>query len=168
MRSVALSLLTTILMSASFPALSQYVIGGIRYTCPVGSNWNDPRCIREALSDESMKPYEQQAPVWETRWGSIATDASSGSLGAAIGMNSKRSAEKEAMSNCRENGGNFCEIDLSYRNQCAVMILGSTIYNTQGAETVEIATKIGLEKCTVSDTNCRVYYADCSLPERVR
>jgi len=48
------------------------------------------------------------------------------------------------------------------------MIVGSKKYNTSSAATPEEATRNGMRTCNASDTNCRVYYADCSFAERVQ
>jgi hypothetical protein len=44
-------------------------------------------------------------PVWADRWGAIATDNSTGSLGASIGMTAKRKAQRQALEDCRSKGG---------------------------------------------------------------
>jgi hypothetical protein len=110
----------------------------------------------------------QSSPEWQTRWGAIAVDGRKGSLGTAVGMQSKGVAESTAMIECQAKGGENCEVDLAYYNQCAVMILGSSKLNTASAATIEEATQVGMKTCTASDTNCRVYYSDCSYPVRTR
>ncbi len=111
---------------------------------------------------DSSQSVQPSSPEWQTRWGAIAVDGKKGSLGTAVGMRSKGEAENTAMLECRAKGGDSCEIDLTYHNQCAVMILGSSKLNTASAATIEEATQVGMKTCTASDTNCHVYYSDCS------
>lgn len=160
-------ILALLLLVSSFNAFAQYVIGGVRYTCPVGTSWNDPRCIREQANDEAQSEYRQQIR-WATRWGAIATDKAHGSVGHAVDTPSKWEAERGAILDCSAKGANNCKIEFTYSNQCAVMILGDSKYNIQGAENIEIATRLGMDTCNAVDTNCQVYRADCSLPERIR
>ena len=105
---------------------------------------------------------------WMTTWGAIAADAASASLGTVVGMSSEQEARRAALAQCRAKGGEKCEVDLAYHNQCAVMILGNKTYNTASAQTIERATLLGMKTCNVDDTNCRVYYSDCSLARRTQ
>jgi hypothetical protein len=114
---------------------------------------------------QSSQPVPQE---WQTRWGAIAVDGGKGSLGTAVGMQSEGEAVSAAMMECRAKGGDNCEVDLTYHNQCGVMILGSSKLNTASAATIEEATQVGMKTCAAADTNCRVYYSDCSYPVRTR
>ena len=105
--------------------------------------------------------------TWADRWGAIATDGPSAALGASVGMPNKRKAEKFALAQCREKGGKNCEIDMTFYNQCAVLVTGDRVYNTSHAATVEEASRLGIAECEKEDVNCRVYYSDCSLPVRI-
>lgn len=107
-------------------------------------------------------------PVWADRWGALATDNSAGSLGASVGMTGKRKAQRQALEDCRSNGGKECKVDLVYFNQCAVMILGERTYHAQSAATLDEATRIGMEFCSTDNSTCHVYYSGCSPAERVR
>lgn len=107
-------------------------------------------------------------PVWADRWGAIATDGETGSLGISVDMTSKRKAVKAALADCQSKGGANCELDVAYYNQCAAMILGDKNYNTSSAATKEKAIELGMRTCNKEgDSNCRVYYSGCSMPVRV-
>jgi hypothetical protein len=99
---------------------------------------------------------------WQARWGAIVADGKKGSLGIASGMKSRHEAENVATVDCRAKGGDDCQVELVYNNQCGVMIVGDRGYNTASAATAGEATQIGMKTCAASDTNCRVYYSDCS------
>ena len=111
-----------------------------------------------------------QAPQgrWETRWGAIATDGSSTAVGTVIGVQSKQAAVKAAITQCRAKGGKACKSILSYYNQCAVIVTGDKQHLAQSAATVKEASDIGMNKCSALDTNCSVYYAECSPPEWIQ
>lgn len=119
--------------------------------------------------DNNDIPHSVESPDrWTTTWGAIAADAASASLGTVVGMSSEQEARRAALAQCRAKGGEKCEVDLTYYNQCAVMILGNKTYNTASAQTIERATQLGMKTCSADDTNCRVYYSDCSLARRTR
>ena len=120
-------------------------------------------------SDSNSIPKSAEPPArWMDTWGAISADADNGSLGTVVGMSSEQEARRAALAQCRAKGGEKCEIDLTYYNQCAVMILGNKTYNTASAQTIERATLLGMKTCNADDTNCRVYYSDCSLARRTR
>lgn len=113
----------------------------------------------------SRKPSEPRV-MWVDRWGAIAADGKNAILGTATGMASKRKAQKAALLQCRSKGGLACKVDMAYYNQCAVLVTGDKQFIVQVAATVNEATKLGMKACGMADTNCRIYYADCSLPQR--
>ncbi|MGO1069697.1 DUF4189 domain-containing protein [Lysobacter sp. CA199] len=114
-------------------------------------------------------PAVPSGPQWASRWGAIAADAGNGVMGAVDSRDSKRAASKEAIAECKARGGNKCKVALTYHNQCAVTINGSTGANSVGAASVERATEIGMEMCRErGDNDCRVYYQACSMPVRIR
>lgn len=107
-------------------------------------------------------------PVWESRWGAIAIDFSKGSYGSAFAQGSKRQAQQGALKQCRANGGGkACKVSLVYFNQCGVMARGDTYGVTQGAGTLDDASKIALQRCSEQSRNCRVVLSECSYPTRV-
>lgn len=111
---------------------------------------------------------QASSPEWQARWGAIVADGKKGSLGTASGVKSKREAESIATVDCRAKGGDDCQVELVYYNQCGVMIVGDRGYNTASAATADEATQTGMKTCSASDINCRVYYSDCSYPVQTR
>lgn len=104
---------------------------------------------------------------WSKTWGAISADGVSGTLGTVVGMATEQQAKYAALTKCRDSGGNACKVDLTFHNQCAVMILGSRKYTTASAATIEEATQLGMTTCQSGDIDCRVYYAECSIPVRI-
>ena len=135
--------------------------------CPVGTYPANPPatniCNPFPGNENDGQPQQPQGR-WETRWGAIATDGLSAAVGAVTSVKSKRQAVKAAMSQCRAKGGKNCKAILSYYNQCAVIVSGDKQHTAQSAATINVASEIGMSKCSPIDTNCRIYYAECSPP----
>lgn len=110
-------------------------------------------------------------PEWASRWGAIAigSTAGGGGVGVASDMKTRRSAEKIAIAQCRNNGGGkTCRIELAYANQCGVIVWGDTYFETESAETADKAETEASKACRRQTSNCRLYYANCSYPVRIR
>lgn len=148
--------------------------------CPAGiPAGNNPLCIPP---DNPNSPYYQpdsggsstpNVPVakWAHRWGAIAMDTSRNSVGIGVAemMSSERKAKATAIQDCRSKGGKQCELQLTYHDQCGVLVWAAVGHNTMRAGTVEEATKMALEKCDRDGlTDCRLYYSSCSYPVRIR
>lgn len=116
--------------------------------------------------------YGQQAnaqpvlppPVFQSRWGAIATDGPGGHLGVASNLLDQESAEQTALGNCRAKGGINCQIETWYRNGCAAMIVGEQGHNSSNGTDLNDAINAGMGTCNASDKNCRVFYSGCSYP----
>jgi Domain of unknown function (DUF4189) len=138
--------------------------------CPDGmtpfQNGSDPAPKCYSIQGDSAPA--QPRGRWETRWGAIAigSTATGGGVGVARDMSTKRQAEKTAVSQCMATGGGaLCKkYVLRYYNQCAVIAWGDTSPVMQGAETIEIASQIAMEKCKARTKNCKIWYSDCSPP----
>ena len=141
-------------------------------TIPYGTG-NDPSACGPDNS-QPQQPQQPQAPqpppqVWADHWGAIATYEPNGSLGTATNMPSQRSAEQTALADCESKHGSTCKIQLSYRNQCAAMVVSAKGYNVTPAATMDLAVTKGMAICTNSGApNCHVYYTACSLPQRIQ
>lgn len=119
--------------------------------------------------DNQQQTRPQPPPQWEDRWGAIATYEPNGSLGTATNMPSQGSAEQTALADCQSKHSSICEIQLSYRNQCAAMVVSDSGYNVTPSLTLKSAEIKGMATCTASgDKNCHVYYTDCSLPKIIQ
>ncbi|MGO1001831.1 DUF4189 domain-containing protein [Lysobacter sp. CA196] len=106
---------------------------------------------------------------WKNRWGAVAGDDARGVIGAVTDLPSKREAKQAAIDNCRSRGGVDCTLTVAYVNQCVVIVASTTRYAAVHAESAEIAAEMGMKSCEKKkDGECRLYYAGCSLPVRVR
>lgn len=145
--------------------------------CPAGiPSAGNPGCIPP---DQSNSPYYQQnggassgpREEWAHRWGAIAMDTSRNSVGIGVAemMSSERKAKTTALQDCRSKGGKQCELQLTYHDQCGVLVWAAVGHNTMRAGTVEEAEKMALDKCAQDGLkDCKVYYSSCSYPERLR
>jgi hypothetical protein len=105
---------------------------------------------------------------WETRWGAIAVDNGVGTYGGIEGLNSKRTAQKAAIAECKKFGGKKCKISIAYYNQCGVLASGDTYSITARGPEINETTERAVNACSKKTQNCKPYYAGCSYPERVR
>lgn len=152
-------------------AIALFACASAHAQCRVGAgpDFGDgiPYCS-ELPPDDYEVP---QGPAWESRWGAIAIDpgVTEGGIGVASDMKSRRAAEKVALRNCRKSGGGkTCRIEVSYDNQCGVIAWGDTYMNAANSETLEAASSLALQECGKRTGHCRVFYANCSYPVRIR
>lgn len=120
------------------------------------------------VSDDAINEGEAIQPVWETQWGAIAVDFAMGKFGVGNARRTKSEAENMALDECKKEGGAGCEIDLTYYNQCGAIAWGASNAVTFRAETKEIASAHAVEACSEKTTDCKIYYANCSFPARVK
>jgi hypothetical protein len=107
-------------------------------------------------------------PEYETRWGAIAVDMNVKTYGGIEGLDSKRSAKKAAINECKKYNGKNCKILIVYYNQCGVLASGDTYSITaRGPDIYETAER-AVNACSKQSQNCKPYYGGCSYPERVR
>lgn len=135
---------------------------------PVGGQGASGCAPIPGYSDSEGNSESQDSPVWETRWGAIAVDFAMGKFGIGNARRTKDEAESMALDECKKEGGADCDIDLTYYNQCGAIAWGASGAITFRAETKEIASGYAIEACSKQTKNCKIYYADCSFPARVR
>jgi Domain of unknown function (DUF4189) len=127
-----------------------------------------PICASNGSDDSSDSgDVQPQGPVWETRWGAIATGG--GGLGAVTDMRSENQAKRAAIKQCKKTAGDKgskCKA-LSYYNQCAVIAWGATGFIFQRAVDLPTASSLGMQKCSSQYDDCEIYYSGCSYPKRI-
>jgi len=115
-----------------------------------------------------MDPGQEggRAPRWESRWGAVAiTD---GAFGHAANYGSEAIAASEALGACRAHAGsNRCEVKVVYHDQCVALAWGDQGYTIfRGPELRKVEGQ-AMQDCQQHQTNCRLFYSECSYPERV-
>lgn len=89
-------------------------------------------------------------------------------LASVTDMQSKGSAEKSVMDDCKAKGGKNCKLETWYSNGCAVLVLGDHLYNVTARTSLADATSDGIKICSANgETGCHVYFKACSSPALV-
>lgn len=157
-------------------ALSLLLLSKIAWAeggCPEGSYPANPPATNVCYPFPDTEATTQAPQVhWATRWGAIAISSKSTSGGASVvgataGKISKSKAQKAAIAECKNKGGAKCVVKLAYYNQCAVLVWGDRGYNLVNDATKEKASKTAMQSCSNTDTNCQIYYSECSFPEKL-
>jgi len=111
----------------------------------------------------------QPRVVWADRWGAIAIDQGTSSVGISENQTSKIGASTEAIQRCAsKSNSQHCEISLAYYNQCAALAWGTYSDATAGALHVNEAQKLALQTCAKQAPDCKIVYSACSLPVRIQ
>lgn len=159
MISIVLFLATGQAYSQSFPQTGP---------CPGGAVPSNGRCVSPAEaaanrgSGTSRPAYTE---VWEDRYGAIAVDPKSGTMGAAEGASSRRRAINEALKLCGNSG---CVAMAHVRNGCLASAWGGRTGYYKFAEDIQTAENKAIQACWGEFSDCRLTYSYCSLPVRVR
>jgi Domain of unknown function (DUF4189) len=130
---------------------------------PLGSDqagWKD--CA--PMTPNQLPP--DPGPQWETRWGAIAT--ADGAFGTGNSLTTKRKAEKQAIAQCRENGGKGCKVRITYYNQCGALAWGETSGTTFRSPQIADAEQSALKECSAKTTDCKIFFSGCSYPKQIR
>lgn len=110
---------------------------------------------------------------WESRWGAFAFDSQSATMGMAGAMTSRGRAKKEAIANCRSQGGTNCTVRFVFTNHCGAVSQGQVaggryVQNYYSDITLPRATEGALKKCTESGgANCEIAFTVCAKPQRI-
>jgi len=110
------------------------------------------------------------ATHYEDRWGAIATYEPSGVLGAVVNMPTEIGAKEAAMADCRaKGGGSNCKFQITYRNECVVIMVGDRAFNVTPGVTIDRATQSGMQICSANgNSNCHTFYSACSPAVQVQ
>lgn len=139
--------------------------------CRIGSGPDFGDGIPYCSALDKPPQVRSEAPVWQSRWGAIAIDpkVTSGGIGLAKGKESRHAAEEAALRDCHtDGGGNTCRIELSYDNQCGVIAWGDLHYTTANSTSLYDASQLALAACAKHTEHCKIVYADCEFPVRLR
>lgn len=168
MSKVVRLMLFLVFIAVTFPAWAEG-------NCPDGyfpigggnAGWQGCAPMDSGSTNTQITPPDP-GPYWQTRWGAIAADGSTGTFGVSNDVASKRVAEKNAKAMCKSKGGRKCKLQSTFYNQCGALAWGDTHYSSFRAPDIDDAKKSAVEHCEKTTTNCRVYYSACSYPVRVR
>lgn len=127
-----------------------------------GPGWYDAGgniCSNNAL--QQTTPAAHQA----TKWGAIATSNTTFNMGVVAGQESKQAAVRIAMQRC---GTPDCKVDITYHDQCVAAAWGTKHSTMSSASTIDEASRISMNDCKKDASDCKIVYAECSLPERIQ
>jgi uncharacterized protein DUF4189 len=158
--------MTRCLLLFSLLALCGVALG--QTACPGGVSLGDPRCGPSPSGHGSSSPTLPRGPQWQLTWGAIAMDLTTGDVGAGVGFLSRGKAKGEAMTRCSANGAKKCQIQLAFKNQCAVVAWPSRTgigVIAQSGSSIEEASQVALSRCAShSGSECKIVYSDCTVP----
>ncbi|PPT43480.1 hypothetical protein XarjCFBP7653_00615 [Xanthomonas arboricola] len=104
---------------------------------------------------------------WESRWGAIAIDDSTGSVGTSSDLKSKSDAASKAISTCALEDSKRCKLITTYSNQCIALawpsIKGKPA-STGLAQDESYAKTRAVNNCNESGGDCKAVYSACSKP----
>ena len=103
--------------------------------------------------------------VWEDRYGALAVDFENPKTGASENQKSERAAKRLALKKC---GSSRCEIVNFVRNNCLAAAYGEGWLGYGSNPDIELAKKKALNNCENKGGKCKIEYASCSLPVRVK
>jgi hypothetical protein len=123
---------------------------------------------QDSLQSGQTRPQQPQA-VWTKRWGAIAIDNGTSSVGVSENQTSKSAASAESLQRCTsKSNSQHCEMQLAYYNQCVALAWGTKYSGIGHAETQGQAQSEALQGCAKGAHDCKVVYSACSLPVRVQ
>ncbi len=129
-----------------------------------------PICASDGSEDssEDADPVSN-GPEWEPRWGAIAR-GKAGGWGAVGDMLSERSAKQAALKQCESTASTSraaCKVSITYYNQCAVYVWGSSGGVSSSAVDITTASQQALALCNKTSSDCEILYSNCSYPKQL-
>ncbi|MCS3745060.1 hypothetical protein FHY18_000590 [Xanthomonas arboricola] len=141
--------------------------------CPIGTAAGSAVCGPTETGgggyDNNEVPAPRAVPTgkWESRWGAIAIDSLTGSVGTSFDLKSKSAAASEAISTCAVEDSKKCKLITTYSNQCIALAWPSVKGRpaSTGLAKEENYAKIrAIDNCNESGGDCKVIYSACSQP----
>ncbi|NJC47403.1 UNVERIFIED_ORG: hypothetical protein GGR78_000624 [Xanthomonas campestris] len=149
------------------------VNGAVAQTaCPIGTAAGSAMC---GPTESSSGGYSNEVPApraiptgkWESRWGAIAIDDSTGSVGTSSDLKSKSDAASKAISTCAVEDSKRCKLITTYSNQRIALawpsIKGKPA-STGLAQDENYAKTRAVNNCNESGGDCKAVYSACSKP----
>lgn len=170
------SILTVFLIAASLFMQAAYAEDG----CPAGMQPYQPvqgfgapqwSCMpipgydSGSNSNNSLPPPPPPKP-WHSRYGAVAVDWSTNTLGVAVNLSNKSETEATAIADCKAKGGKKCKIVIAaYGNTCVALSTGKEGHDVEFDNISEAAELKSMDGCMKAEgTPCKLLYSGCSLP----
>ena len=128
-----------------------------------GQGWQ--ACIPIPGYQTPVVPMEPQRPVRDG-WGAVAGTDDGVPLGQSTNQSSEQAAIRDAIEECKANGGDGCRKYITYKNQCVALASGDDRIKYSFSDISEgDAIRRSMKKCTKAKiSNCHTYYSGCSYP----
>lgn len=151
---------------AYMPAIHAQCTTGV----DTGGECIPPEDLPGAQQDnQAVRQPQQPRAVWADRWGAIAIDNGTSSVGVSENQTSKSAASAEALQRCAsKSNSQHCEVQLAYYNQCSALAWGTKYSGIGHAQTQTQAQSEALQGCAKGATDCKIVYSACSLPVRIQ
>lgn len=109
---------------------------------------------------------QQQAPTvtYISHYGALAVDAKKGIIGKQIDAATKREAVRGALAECKQSGGDKCEVYVDFVNSCVAMATGNGGFGVDARSRLEDAQASAMTKCKTTGDGCHIYYDACNVP----
>jgi len=133
-----------------------------------GQGWRTCVPIPGYQTEQAVQP---PPPAYASRWGAVASTIGGDAVfGIVADQPGRDVAEKAAIAECSRRGGQDCQLNFTYANQClAVMEIPNHPNQPFTGGTEDEATSQGLDYCKTNGIlGCRVYYSGCSLSQRIQ
>lgn len=163
----AMIVLVVVSWVLSAPGLAQQ-LGRNPGPCPSGAAPVNGSC--GSPSNNASMPDANRSVVWRSRYGAIAATEDKSIIGVSSDQSSMRAAKKMALKKCAEKD---CRVLNGYSNSCVAVASGKkqghgVLAFSDGATEVDAEESV-LMLCEDSGgIECKVSYAGCSFPVRVK
>ncbi|WP_425598957.1 DUF4189 domain-containing protein [Xanthomonas cannabis] len=110
----------------------------------------------------------QPSGEWRTRWGALARDELTQTLGVSAGEKSKSAARRAAINYCGLKGAKACKVIFEYKNACVAVVESKSMASssTISAPNSEQAFEMASDRCEIKGArDCELIYSACSDPE---
>ncbi|WP_115528330.1 MULTISPECIES: DUF4189 domain-containing protein [Xanthomonas] len=119
------------------------------------------------INNQGASATPQPTGEWETRWGVLAKDKSTQTLGVTAGEKSKSAARRTALDNCSKGGGKDCKAIFVYKNACVAVVDSESANSSSiiSAPDSKQALQMATSRCAASGAlDCKLFYTACSDP----
>lgn len=97
-------------------------------------------------------------------YGAIAYSTQTGAHGYSHNYPSRRTAEKEAVANCRKFGGRNCSVTVWFYERCGALATGSDRgWGSSSHQNKQRANAEAMSFCRKHDRNCKIVASVCSF-----
>ncbi|MFA1733560.1 DUF4189 domain-containing protein [Xanthomonas campestris] len=120
------------------------------------------------INSQGSSSVPQPTGEWKTRWGAIARDELTQTIGVSAGEKSKSAARRTAIDYCSKEGAKACKVTFEYKNACVAVVESKSMDSTStiSAPDSKQALQMATDRCESKGAlDCELIYSACSDPE---